>query len=1601
MANCVNRSSKEFQDLAEQTNLNPVILAAKISLWQKENGLENFPRAEEITTPAVMSQINTIQQSKATAEEVRVMRHAAESMGINIVELTEYAKGNPAIETNDVNGVADLMMKTIGVATGMENVALTEEVIHIGSAMMEQTHPKLITEMISKIDRYKIYKIVYDEYSKLKAYQLPNGKPDIRKIKKEAVDKLIAEVYLNPDPSTAQYPELLEEEPKSFARKCWETIVDALRRMYRKSDIDIYKKAGATIASGELDASIVPKEKGIYYQAAENVAVNNIFDKFREFGVDTELVDELLDAQGQQLKKRHYLYKGIEALQSVTEKVKAEMGKKFNRTEEQQKIDEQKRDWGSKGHALIENFLPTIIDKTTGYKRENPLPDNVTAGLTPSVEKNIKDYITAVVNSYPEGTRFIFEERVINTKVSGMMGGTVDFIAIAPTKTKDGLDDVKVDVLDWKFTSLMANQKEDLPWFKKKEWVAQMSEYTKILYNYGLNRNQLRRARMIPFIMNYEYNIPGNAKSGLVPKSIEIGKLDNALENNLYLLPVPIPSESTGNPVIDDLIKSLSQQYDKMYKEYVDPEEKDAKDHKLNEINKAIRNLQLKLNFEPLVKVATDFIDSAARDIKEYEKIDYDNISPEELKKVLADMLSFLTGSIKYQSLDSVYLSQYTKAGMTPEQKEIFNKLEDISSRARRMVKVINAVQTQAVISLAVKEDIDLPTIEDIHGTELIAPEIPINSLDKNFAEAIRLNAKLVQLMTKMAVIATKETNQKYVEEMSKFRELVVPLEKIAKGKAFNMIGTITPSGLRLIRKFDSKFWEELRANKAAQEKAKIMANMDMEKFNALAEEAIKKQTEYLEKVHWSSDEQENDAIKTSRITMMKNSIDINRSTFDGYESYKFNQILNQVLKEEGNLSKEYTQMTKTPEALAVWDYLTALNVEAKQMGYLSKNHSTAFFPLIEATTIQKIAQSGDFFGQLWRSVKDMGITDIDEKQNLSKIDAETGEPRLEIPKYFTSSNKQVSELSTDLSKVGSLWIKSLLDYKKAEALESTLLTIQAVEESKGGIVVDPQNRIIEEGGVPRVSEKNPNAEITKTILKDFLYGLREDLGSVGNIKIASAVGKFKKEEEAKEAGVVNVKKGLKTANQYIQAMGVGLKPLIGLANAIGLQLHAYINSGVFYKGDQFQRNHVRAIASNSLSSLEKALMMKVIPNERDLMTDQQREIAKEKGDMSWVNTWSFSDVMMSTSALWEHRLAFANALTFIENSMIHEGKIVPIRQYLLQQDRATKYKMSEADRRELERSLDKRVEEMKKTSSLLKSCTFENGKLDIPGVSDREVAKFSLLVTEYFRNLSGQINPDSKPGYHRDTMIHSFFMFKHWIPPLVSQRGRDITKNVVTGEWEYGRTRAFLKTWAHLGLKNVGNMRDIMQGTDKGLKILDDMLEQKRIDYFKKTGQNLIISEEEFYDTMRTAIKNEVKELQALMVLLSLVLLMMVIEPPEDADALEKNRYKYAFKAVNKMKDELSFYYNPISFESFTKGSIIPAVGILSKAERFIESTLKEGAGYAINDDEMIDKSYPLKYFFNLVPGLYQLQSEALPLFFPETAREMGIRVTDQSRRQ
>jgi hypothetical protein len=1612
MAHCVNRSSQEFKALAEQSNINPIVLAAKVSLWQEVNGLDKFPNVEDIEIKSfpkldidfkgnVAFQSEDMPASKAAEETLNTMRAAAEQMGIDIQELFDYAKANPSIDVKNVNGLADLMKGAVAIAQGKEDVALVEEIVHITTAILEQTDPKLITELISKIDRFKIYKQVLEVYSKKKEYQLANGKPDIRKIKKEAVDKLISEVVVYQSEGSTEYPELMEEETRNIIQKLWDMILDVLRGVYRKSDIDIFKETSTKVRSGEVGGTVADiKTDGIYLQADESVKtkIANFWNKAKEYSKDMIYNPEVKDVQGNITQKRGYTYKGEKVATTITEKIKK--NKKFpERTPEQQAVDDQKKDWGDEGHAFQQNDLETnFIDKETGFAYANPLNKRIDSKLPLDIQKQLHNFNRELIASYPAGTRFLVEEMVVNLKEKGMIGSRVDFKAIYPVQKKDGTWDMKIDTLDWKFTTVDKTKYEDISRDKIKDWVPQMGQFVAIDYTYGANQTQIGKARMIPFILNYDYKIAGDKKSGLVPNSIEIGKLNSLDETNLYLLPVPIITETTGNEQVDKLINSLQAQWDKLYSKDVTFENKDKRIADLSELSKAIRFLHLKLDFEPLVNVGKTFLNNAADTLKEFKGINFAELNDEELSKKLQDLISYKEGAQKYADLDETFLSYYPRKELTKEGQKIVDDLTNIARSTDAMLKVIDDLQKQFVVEIALREKF---TTEDTQLSILDA-EATISGIEKSFAEGSKLSSKIINLAVNFIMVAKKFVDGKIKKQIKQFGELLVPLEQEARAKgvkAFDMIATKSDQGLSLIKKINPEFWKKVNKAKEDKNKKFFLDNLNLDEYNALAKTAMEQRITDASKRQYASDPETNERYKEYAIQAVKNALDITSDSFNGYTDRTFGYLFSKSFKEEKNYSKEYLEMSKSKAALDVWNFFTKLNKRAEGMGYIGE-YQDSFFPLMEATILEKFYQASDKGTQTKDFFQDFYKIKVNEEQQFSKLDPETGKVKKIIPKYFTRTDKGVDQLSTDLNKVGSLWIKSLEEYESKKKLENLLVTLQSIEKAKGSLVIE-NGKVVFENGIPKVNlAENKNADLLQIIIDDEIYGLRQNQSSLGNIAISAAASKVGKTEEGVEKFEVGTKKVIATADTWVQALAVGLKPLIAIANWAGNQFVAFIQAGGYYTfwGD-FEKNNVRVTTGN-MSTIERGLLDLIHPLNEDVTIEERRSLAWKQGFKEYLSTWSFTDIMQITNSFPERKLQYANALSFIDNSIVIDGEIRNIRKYLKEQDRQTKYSLSSSERKALESTFEKRVTELKNSPNALKNISkIENGETVIPGVSDLNIAKFSLQVTEYGRTLNGQMSTTNKADYRRDTMFSSFMMFKNWIPKLVTSRGMDIKKNVELDTWEYGRTRAFFKTVAFLGKSNIMSMIDIINGTEKGLKILDELLEAKKIEHYKKTGQELEITQEEFYDLMREQLWNQSKEFALLFITLAMVFAAAAAEPPEDATDEEKNRYKWWAKMINKISDEISFYYNPISTEAITKGSLLPSVGLLSKGLKIVQQVGSEGIGEAIGDEEMMKEAHGLKYTLNIIPGLSQIQSEILPYLYPELAKEMGIRVTGESR--
>jgi hypothetical protein len=130
----------------------------------------------------------------------------------------------------------------IKIQSGMENVALTEEFMHFVSVMIPDT---MLEELMSNIESYQMYKLVFEQYKKHPGYQNEDRSPNTNKIKLETVGKLLAEYYI-------MKAEGLTPEEVNIAKTLWSKIKDWLRNLFTGTSVNPFADLIDKLNSGEL-----------------------------------------------------------------------------------------------------------------------------------------------------------------------------------------------------------------------------------------------------------------------------------------------------------------------------------------------------------------------------------------------------------------------------------------------------------------------------------------------------------------------------------------------------------------------------------------------------------------------------------------------------------------------------------------------------------------------------------------------------------------------------------------------------------------------------------------------------------------------------------------------------------------------------------------------------------------------------------------------------------------------------------------------------------------------------------------------------------------------------------------------------------------------------------------------------------------------------------------------------------------------------------------------------------------------------------------------------------------------------------------------------
>ena len=1583
------KTNKELSDVATEK------YGTKGKLFYEEDGkaIPNKTAFKQIdNAKGIFYQLNEGPiSSTASAKTLAMVNDFLTRIGVDVKALKNVVVDGIK---QDAAGVALLTQKLIEVIEGKEAQALPEEAMHFAVAIIKQTNPALYKKLMSEINKYAILNEVFATYGQNPMYQ-KDGKPDVIMLKEEAIAKVLAETIIKNNEGSLEKPENIVK-----VQDWWDKIVDWFKGLFTKSGFD---QLSMDILTGKIigTAEDINEEEGKAFLQLD--PQESVMNRIREVSDSIEK-----PAEG------GYMING-KKIPRVSDKIAEWYERTFrngdiNKTEYQKAVFDLKAEKGTAGHADLEYAFDLFVDENGYLRPESEILDDTgyQSRINPNnremydmLKKNLQDRL----NSFPKGTRFMSEATIYNPKAN--IAGTVDFLAI----TKDG----DVSILDWKFMDLDTDKYTDVPWYKTTAWNLQMEQYKGILNNaYGVKNEKFKQTRMIPIKALYS---KGSAKENILPVllKIKIGDVNVKNIKDDYLLPVPLKSEKTGNRKIDELLGELNKLYKKISDKKVTESEKLNKDELLNSLFHAIRQLQVKENIQPLVRQAQLLNKQIEKLIENYEN----KFEGQDAKSFSEkDVNDFAKEIADAQFSISIYTDLYSELKRlltdSEEDEKLKKELRKTSENAKDLEDDLERILEEFTENIIAKrEDID----------NFLAPEKVIKGLTKLFASTATLQSKAIQLLYKKANRAFAYSGMDTLAESKQLDELKTKFEAWAKSKGLSYKNYFDilkkKDSNELIDEYNPEFYtdmkakikDELKNSSEDRDSSWIRENIDVAAYNEHLKQKLEEEIERIKNKPRLLTAEEAEALANGKlpnevmveIYKAKNLYNTSTTTSAGWFIY---DEVKKFPKKDVWTSKEWIELNKpenTP-AKEFYDYIIRKNNEYADLGYISKQFARTFLPFVRKNLVEKLITGGQVkLGQQF-------FTDISVDEGdigYGEVDPDTGKVVNKIPKYFTRPLLQ--ETSTDLFRTMAMYNEAAIRYKYLTEIEDQVNAVVAVEKNKKSIATSMFGKTKYKDGVLQYSEvKGENSQLVEDMMKAIIYGQKfvdsqmfdqllfklGDWGGTLNKKLG--VNVF---PEGLSGRQLSVNKFINQLNNTFQITTLGLNVLSATSNFFGGNAQSLINSGKYFTKKDYLAAELM-VFTKKFGGTDQKKLIGALEYFLPLTDNYNREIAK-KLSLNTLTQESIQDFLMILMRQTDLNVQTSNFFAFLSNSIVQDGKVVNVREYLRSQpEYQEKYSGSVADRKAFEEKFDEEVKRLVEEKGVLKLGEVIDDKFVIPGVDQKSdsVIELRRKVQQVSKDALGNLSEDDLRMINMSVYGKSFMVFKNWIPRLVDVRMGNLKYNSASDAYEWGRTRMVFKVLTdEFSITNpfsgLGKLYGSLTGSEKGIEHIREMFEKKKNEYESDTGKTLEMNETEFIDLVRQNVKSQVVDVVFLAIVFSLIAALKANEPDDDESPFVKNRYKFYMKAADKFKGELMYFYDPTSGLDLISQGFFPSAALITNFAKLISNFRKEMWALGTGDEELADKTYVIKYLMKTFPFSNQMVGY-LPMFYPELAKDLGIKV-------
>jgi hypothetical protein len=1582
--------------VSQYSPYDPVTITLNVNPAYVEYEYQKLPEDQK-TDPAdaAMFQLEgTTESSKASPKTIKLVKEFLKRIGVDYNEVNGIVVNGKKL---DANAVALITQKMIQVVQGKSDTTLPEEAMHFFVEIIQQTNPQLFNRLLKEINKYDVLNTVFKEYSNNPYYQ-KDGKPDVLKLKKEAIGKVLAETIIQKEEGTTEKPELL-----ATTLSWWEAILDWFKRLVTSSAFD---EAALKVISGEDVGSaedVRASQDELYLSdSPRDVLYNKLLEIRNKISKDEDNPDE---------SKRGYYINGVKISRRVTDIVSDWYSRRFkekqlNDDEFQKAVNDLKAEKGTAGHKDMENAFKLFVDDN-GFLRDEPLNDDLyTSVLNPedrTMYETLRDNLRERLNSFPEGTRFLSEAIVYDEKrQGGGIAGTIDFLAI----TKDG----KVNILDWKFMDLNVNKYEDVPWYKINAWRQQMQQYKLILEKaYGVKANSFEQTRMIPI---KAYYTEPNYKEKILPtlEGIEIGGVKIELIDKDYLIPVGLEEETTGSKEIDELLVKLNGLYSKLSEQKATSEKaKREKASQLNALFSAIRQLQMKKSVKPLIKQSQLLNKLIENLIKNYNDNWRTGNVADKTDDAISEMyeeleILQLSASRTYSSLDVDLDFLFEGKELSDEDKELLKELNGTTNETRKLVKKLDEIETDYVERyVAAREETE----------DLMSPEKVIKGLSRWLSTTSVMQLRAVQTLFKKANRVLGYAAMEAVDETRKIQQLKTAYDEWARRKGLtknNYFELVKKKDKNeLIDEINREFYSELKKAQERKDYSWIIKNTDRETLKELMKERLKEEIESIDNRPAVTEQDEKK--KAADIKKARELYNIDATTNVGWLIY---DVVKKAPKRDTWESKEWKELNAkdakgeyiNKPALDFYNYIKERNNYFQSIGYINKAEARVFLPFVRKSLMEKIVMGGkiglgeNFLRAISIDEGDIGYGDVDPL---------SGEVKDSIPVYLTKEIE--GEVSEDLFSTMSLYNELAIKFKYLSQIEYQARALLSVERKKKSIATSYYGKTVYENGVLKFNPRNDdNSKIYQSMMKAIVYQ-QKYINNEGFDQLLTKVGGFGKLINEKlgmkifpenlEGRQISVNKVLDQLNNQFQFTVLGFNPLSALSNYLGGTFQSAINAGKYYTKTEFEKE-VMWITVDKMTNRVPEKYLAALEYFLPLTENYNRELAKTLS-LSKLSQESIQEFSMMLMRNGDWAVQSANFFAFLNNSIIENGEVINVREYLRSQpEYQNMYAGTDADRANRKQKFEEDVKKLIEEKGVMKLSTInQDGTLNIPGVDRKSdsVIKLRRRVQAITKDALGNLSEDDVRLMNLNVYGKSFMVFKNWIPRPVDVRLGNLKYNAGSDAYEWGRMRMVYKMLSWKLWESMTNMKNALEANEEGVEYMRKLWEQKRQEYQEDTGKDLNMTESEFMDLVRSNLRNQIMELAILLTLAALVIGLKAYAPDDDEeDERVKNFYKFLVRAMDKLRDELLYFYNPESIFGLISNGIFPSLSYLTNFMKLFKNSMKELYAISVDDEELEEKTYVTKYAMKSFPIIYQGVT-FLPMFYPDLAKDLGIKTSTEAK--